>query len=972
MNEVFFAGEQIPYHELQKICKDLQAQIAALQAENERLKRQLDISTPTVQTETLSVSDCHIPAVTMRSTPAEKIRLFRSIFSGRENAFARRWYSVKTEKSGYQPVCGNEWAEGLCDKKKFKCSDCPNRRLLSLTEKDVFSHLAGKDPYGRDVIGIYPMLSDETCRFLCVDFDDADFISDATAFRKSCEAYAVPCSVERSRSGSGAHVWIFFSEPVPAVLARKLGTALLTKTMEENAGLSFKSYDRLFPNQDTIPKGGFGNLIALPMQGQARKHGNSMFVDEQFRPYDDPWAYLSCVQKLSMIQVEALVAALCKTDELGNLVSTSEDKPWEQKTTPKLSAFDFSNGLTVTRANLLYIPKPGLSPAARNTVKRLAAFKNPDFYRAQAMRLPVYNKPRIIATHEETKGFIGIPRGCEGALLVLLSDCNVNVLIDDKTNVGIVIPVSFEGVLREEQQLAVDTLLSYDTGTLCATTAFGKTVVAAAIIGARKTNTLVLVHTQSLMQQWKQSLERFLSFDVMPPEAPKGRGRRKSWSPVGMLGAGQNSLHGTVDVAVMQSLVHGDEVKALVRNYGMVIVDECHHVSAFNFEKILRFANAKYVYGLTATPTRQDGQHPIVFMQCGPIRYRVDAKTQAQKRGFTQILIPRFTSFRCLQSEKGVAAIYGDLAENERRNTMILQDVLQALKQGRNPIVLSERREHVKLLAERLKGQCTHIITLVGTASAKERRETMTRLSAIPENESLVILATGKYVGEGFDCPRLDTLFLALPISWKGKVAQYAGRLHRDYPGKAEVQLFDYVDIHVSMLERMYQKRLKGYASIGYQIRVDSTPQTLPELIYDGKSFYTVYYSDLEQAKREIIIVSPFLRKGRITQLGKALTKAVLNGVNITVITRPPESFSEKDRAPAEQGVFLLKDYGVRVQLKPDFHQKFTLIDQCIVWYGSINFLSFGTADESIMRFENEEIAGQLMDTVTADAGTFV
>ena len=295
---------------------------------------------------------------------------------------------------------------------------------------------------------------------------------------------------------------------------------------------------------------------------------------------------------------------------------------------------------------------------------------------------------------------------------------------------------------------------------------------------------------------------------------------------------------------------------------------------------------------------------------------------------------------------------------------MILQDILQALKQGRNPIVLSERREHVRLLAERLQGQCAHIITLFGTASAKARRETLTRLTAIPEQESLVILATGKYVGEGFDYPRLDTLFLALPISWKGKVAQYAGRLHRDYPGKTEVQIYDYVDIHVPVLERMYQKRLKGYAAIGYQIRVDSTPQAAPELIYDGKSFYTVFCADLERAKREIIIVSPFLRKSRITQLGKVLAKAVLNGVSVTVITRPPESFSEKDRTPAEQGAALLQDYGVHVQFKPDFHQKFSLIDQAVVWYGSINFLSFGTADESIMRFENEEIAGQLMDTV--------
>lgn len=902
-------------------------------------------------------------AVNKYSSSVEKISLFRSLFRGREDVFARRWYSKTTEKSGYQPVCENEWTEGLCDKRNYKCSACPNRKLTPMTDEDIFKHLSGKDEFGRDVIGIYPMLKDETCNFLCLDFDEEDYQKAVAAFRRVCVKYDVPVSIERSRSGNGAHIWIFFNAPVPALLARRLGSGLLTKAMESNADISFKSYDRLFPNQDNMPNGGFGNLIALPLQGKSRKNNNSVFVDEKFTPFDDQWAYLSSIPKLSMDKAETIVNSICKNGDLGTLVSDSDEKPWETKKETKLTAFDFPSNITVIRANMLYVPTAELSAAAQNTIKRLAAFRNPDFYRAQAMRLPIYDKPRIICTADITKDFIGLPRGCENALCKLLDDCNVQYSVEDKANSGNNISVTFNGILREEQKPVAKTLLEHNNGVLSATTAFGKTVIASYLIGERKTNTLILVHTQSLMQQWKKSLENFLDVDVKPPLTKKGK-VKKNWSQIGVLGAGKNTLQGNIDVAVMQSLVSCDDVKELVRNYGMIIVDECHHVSAVNFEKILRFANAKYVYGLTATPTRQDGHHPIIFMQCGPIRYKVDAKTQAEKRAFEHYLIPRFTSYRSLNTDKVITSIYRDLAENEIRNTKIIGDVISSLKQGRCPIILTERREHVLLLADRLSGHCKNVITLFGTASQRERRETLERLESIPDNESLLIIATGKYVGEGFDYPRLDTLFLALPIAWKGKVAQYAGRLHRNYPGKAEVQIYDYVDIHIPVLERMYQKRVKGYAAIGYKIKIDTALQNEPNIIYDGKSFYQTYCNDIRTATKEILIVSPFMRKGRITQLVKNLTEAILNGATVTVVTRPSQDFKEKDRETVAKNISLLQDYGIKVIQKSDFHQKFTIIDQEIVWYGSVNFLSFGVSEESIMRFTNADIAEQLIDTV--------
>ena len=931
----------------------------SLRRENEKLRNLLSLNDENEYNDEC-FSDA---AVTRHSSSDAKIALFRSLFCGREDVFARRWYSKTTGKSGYQPVCQNEWADGLCDKRKYKCSVCPNRKLLPLTDEDIFKHLAGKDEYERDVIGIYPMLKDETCNFLCVDFDEEDYKYAVIAFRKVCKGYNIPAYVERSRSGNGAHIWILFASPISAILARKLGSGLLTKAMESNANISFKSYDRLFPNQDTMPDGGFGNLISLPLQGKARKIGNSVFVDEDFLPYEDQWAYLSCVQKLSIDKAENLVSSLCKNGDLGTLVSGSDEKPWEIRKVTTLTALDFPSKIAVVNANMLYVPIAGISPAAQNAMKRLAAFRNPDFYRAQAMRLPIYDKPRIICTAEISKEYIGLPRGCENALYKLFEDYNADYSVDDQTNRGNVISVTFNGVLREEQQPAVDALLDHNTGVLSATTAFGKTVIASYLIGKRKVNTLILVHTQSLMQQWKKALENFLNLEIAPPMTKKGK-VKKNWSPIGLLGAGKNTLHGNVDIAVMQSLVNGDEIKSLVRNYGMIIVDECHHVSAVNFEKILKFTNAKYVYGLTATPTRQDGHHPIIFMQCGPIRYRVDAKEQAEKRLFEHYLIPRFTSYRSVNTDKGIATIYRDLAENEIRNAQIIRDVVKALQQGRCPIILTERREHVLLLQERLSGHCKNVITLFGTASQKERRETLERLKSIPIDESLLIIATGKYVGEGFDYPRLDTLFLALPIAWKGKVAQYAGRLHRNYPGKSEVQIYDYVDIHIPVLERMYQKRVKGYAAIGYKIKIDSASKTEPDLIYDGKTFCGVYCQDIRTSSKEILIVSPFMRKGRITQLVRNLTEAILNGVSVTVVTRPPQDFKEKERETVEKNISTLQKYGVKVVTKSGFHQKFTVIDQEVVWYGSVNFLSFGISEESIMRFSNADIAGQLMDTV--------
>ncbi|MFZ3129810.1 MAG: DEAD/DEAH box helicase family protein [Desulfosporosinus sp.] len=955
------------YQQLSAEYNKLLEENAVLKKENSEFRKLLLLPEQVVEVHDTPIIISNEPSISNYSTAKEKIELFMSLFKGRDDVYAKRWYSLKTQKSGYQPACKNEWNDDLCDKRKYKCNSCPNRKLLILNENVIENHLRGKDAYGRDVIGLYPMLSDENCLLLAIDFDGEGYEKDVSAFVKVCQEKEIPAYIERSRSGNGAHIWIFFNEPIPSCLARRLGSILLTYAMNKRSEIKFISYDRLFPNQDTMPAGGFGNLIALPLQGLARKSGNSVFVDENFMPYKDQWVFLSNMQKMSLSQVKKHVSEIVGAGDLGTLIqdnTETENRPWEkQKVQYALAAVDFPKIIHITRANMVYIEKDGISQAARNTIKRLGAFKNPDFYKSQAMRLSTHDKPRIISTSEETEYFIAIPRGCERDLLEMLDEVKAKYEIMDETNIGKRIEVSFIGELREEQQPAAKALLQNSTGVLSATTAFGKTVIGANIIASRKVNTLILVHTQALLGQWKKSLEQFLGFDYELPEQPQKRGRKKTQSVIGELGAGKNSLNGIVDIAVMQSLISGDSVKDLVRDYGQIIVDECHHVSAVNFEKILKYANAKYVHGLTATPTRSDGHHPIIFMQCGDICYKVDARDQAEKRPFEHFVIPRFTSFRetSLNNEKGIAKIYNALAENEMRNEFIVNDVVSTLNHGRNPIILTERSEQVITFAKMLDGKCDHVISLVGSMAAKEKREAMKKLQALETGSRFVIIATGKYVGEGFDFPRLDTLFLAMPIAWKGKVAQYAGRLNRLYAGKEEVLIYDYVDVHIPVLERMYHKRIKGYAAIGYKIRADAQDIQKMNIIYNGESFLSVFDNDIVSAKKSIIIVSPYMRKGRIKQMVKILSKAVINKTSITVYTRPPKDFKETEQLSVIQNTEYLREANINVEYKPNIHQQFAIVDENIVWYGSVKFLCFNSLEDSVIRLESYDIAGELL-----------
>ena len=947
-------------------------QYEVLHKENEVLKSLLKIHG--VEYETRMKEDMNKPIYSLVSVPTitlsidERLRLFQSLFKGRENVFARRWFSKTTGKSGYQPVCINEWKQGICDKKRYRCAICPNRNFAPLTSQDMYRHLEGKDEYCCDVVGLYAIMQDNNCAFLCADFDDKNckygYKKDVLAFVGVCREWLIPYAIERSRSGNGAHVWIFFEAPLPASKARRLGNAILTEAMTHNGQMSFNSYDRFFPNQDYLPEGGFGNLVALPLQGQARRRENSVFVDNDFLVYKDQWAFLYNLKKIQESTIDQLLR-LHYQEELGKLSMSSEHKPWVTPLPQNITQEDFHAKVEIIKADKLYIPLKAVSAKVLNHLKRIAAFKNPEFYSKQALRLSTYAIPRIISCFDITNEYLAMPRGCEDATRSFLNDNAVTYTITDKTNHGNKISVSFQGEEREEQLEAINALLPYTNGILHATTAFGKTVTAAAIIARKKVNTLILVHSKALLKQWHDRLTEFLNIDYPKHEEKNKRGRRKVFSPIGCFDSSGNTLHGIIDIALIQSCLDEDGVKPFVQDYGMVIVDECHHVSSITFEQVLMSIKAHTIYGLTATPIRKDGHQPIIFMQCGPIRFTTDVKSQIAKQSFDRFLIPRFTSYNSILEDRlSIATLYKYLSEDEIRNNLIVEDICKAVNTGRTPIILTNRTAHVSVLAEKLKATIKNVISLTGAGTTREKREAMQRLQTIPDSEQLVIVATGKYVGEGFDYPRLDTLFLALPISWKGLLTQYAGRLHREYEGKKDVRIYDYIDIHEPICDSMYRKRLKGYAAIGYKTINTAQPTLFDHIndisssiaenqIFNGSTFYRPYTSDLTKAKRSIVISSPKLYRTEQNPLVTLLKELAQQRIEILITTA----------AENEQTIFI-QSKGLSVKVKPKLSLYTTIIDKEVVWYGSINTLGYASKDDNMIKVTDIYLANEFIEII--------
>jgi superfamily II DNA or RNA helicase len=700
-------------------------------------------------------------------------------------------------------------------KTQIKCGECPNPAFVPFGDDIIRSHLTGKAAgnAAEFTAGIYPMLPDETCWFLAADFDKKSWKRDVVAFRDTARAKGVPVAIERSRSGNGAHAWIFFEEPVAAGDARRLGALLVTATMDRCPDIGFDSYDRFFPSQDTMPAGGFGNLIALPFQRRPRENGNSVFVDDDFHPQEDQWAYLSTIHRLSRSDTLSIVSEAAAAGQIFGVQlppMDEDDEPWtalpsRRNKGPPIEG-PLPKSVEVVLGNQIYIDRSKLPPGLVYRIARLAAFQNPEFYAAQAMRLPTFGKPRVVSCAELFSKHVAVPRGCLDGLMGLLGSVGITAELRDERQQGQRLAARFLGDLTPEQGEVAATLLKHETGVLAAATAFGKTVVAAQMIAARERNTLVLVHRRQLLEQWVARLQSFLD---IPPGG------------LGIVHGGKKKPTGIIDVALMQSLVRRGVVSDLVADYGHVVVDECHHLSAVGFEAIARAAKAKYVLGLSATVTRKDGHHPIIFMQCGPVRYRVDARKQAASRSFEHKVVFRRTEFqlprRRPDEQPAIQELYAKLAQDPARNDLIFDDILSALEDGRSPVVITERKDHLDMLAGRLSKFAKNVIVLRGGMGARRSRATSAALEEISDTEERVLVATGRYLGEGFDDARLDTLFLTMPISWRGTLSQYAGRLHRQHASKRDVVIYDYVDENEPLLMKMATRREAGYRSLGYR-----------------------------------------------------------------------------------------------------------------------------------------------------------
>lgn len=931
-----------------------------LEEENKRLKEELQelkaklvfetSNSYSAVTNLLSALELSESVITQSSSSKDKIDLYMSLFKGRADVCAKRWKN----KPGYSPYCYNEFKPGICNKPKIKCTECKNSLLVPLDEERIKNHLLGKH-----VLGLYPMTTKDTCFLLAMDFDESTWKEDIKVVMKVCSDNKIPAYAERSRSGKGCHLWFFFESEIKASLARKFGTIILTFAMQECNNIKFDSFDRLFPSQDFLQKDGFGNLIALPLQKEAREQGNSVFIDANLKEVEDQWRYIAQVNKISEAFVIGFSKMMLPTEKNDEIEKNDSNLKFNS-----IEKSDFPETVLLKRLNGLIVPKSGLSSKALFSIRRLATYANPEFYAKQAMRQSTFGTPRVTVLYSEDSDNIILPRGLETNLIDMLNCTRVKYMIMDDRNEGKSIKVNFKGELTDHQSKALEKLSENRDGVLSATTGFGKTVIGAKLIADKKCSTLILVHTKELATQWKERLEQFLEIDEVF-EKP-----RKNRSIIGQLGGGKNTVNGIVDIAIMQSMFEPDKsIKQMICQYGLIIVDECHHISATNFSRIISAADAKYVYGLTATPIRKDGHHPIIFMYCGPIRFKVDAKQEAKKRDFEHFIVPRFTSARMPiyknLEEWHITEIYEHICESKYRNELIVSDVVRAIDLGRNPLILTERTGHIEQLVNLMSDKDFKVIVLSGALKSSERKESLKEIKALKKQERFVIIATGKLIGEGFDEARLDTLFMAMPIAWKGTIAQYAGRLHRNFEGKEEVLIYDYVDVHIPVLERMYHKRLTAYRSVGYSVRSNETEFNIENGIYDEANYFEHVIKDIRDAEKNILISSPFLQKKKIDTIRDVLIEKYKMGIRIVLSVKNLDEYAQKHRMYIEEFINEIEKEGIQVIQLPKNRYKFMIVDNKTVWYGGIDILGGSYDDNSLIRIEDEELSNELVGVIT-------
>ena len=839
----------------------------------------------------------------------DKIGLYRSYFKGTDQAYARG-YINKEGKKGFARVCKFEDKplRGCPHFGEHGCKGCGYREDKPLTDNDIKDHLSGKKTYG-----IYPILGDDTCYFLAIDFDHEGYKECALGFANVCRAHGFSPLLEVTSSGEGAHVWLFFSEPIKAISARLFGYYLLLEAMEECPNIGFSAFDRMFPAQDYLPKGGYGNLIALPLQGEKAKEGKTVFVDDRFNPFPlkQQLAHLSSIVKIKEAEMDYYLSNAKKLSSLGPVSKSGFKKT-------KLKKEDFPDTLIIIEDNGISLSKKGMSNAATKAIERLACLPNPKYLLLQRKRQPVNVAlcPRLLRLFQEDDTFIHLPRGVEDDLYRLLRFVGVHFEIKDLRTKGKKIKTTFNGALRDDQKEGVEKLLKKNNGLFIAPPSFGKTVVAIYLISKLKVNTLIVVPRLSLLNQWKERIATFLKFD----------------GEIGVLKAGKCELNHQIDIASIDSLTDEDRRKEILDKYGLIIFDEAHHLGAKTYEDVARACVSKYLYGFTATLARSDGNHRIVTMTLGEVLYEGEGVSNGI---IDKVLYPRFTSFGLSSVEKtiGYSEQLSLLTKDEQRNASIIKDIEGCYEKGRAMLLLSDRVEHLKVIKEKLRLKKEDIFLLWGSMKGKEKREVF---EGIKRKEGpFLILSTGKYIGEGFDEKKLDTLFVATPFRWKGILRQYVGRLHRDAPGKLRVEVYDYIDLRVHMFATMYQERLRAYRKEHYVLEGDLL--SLGKSLYDLKDYKEALLTDLRLAEKEICFF-----------VGAYEDKALLELVSIS--SCHVKIYSDKD-------IEIVGVERVRTQEVPNI----VVIDSRIAWYGGINPYMESKYKDSIMRIEDKGIASELL-----------
>lgn len=774
--------------EILKLIKVKELEIKKLQLEIDELKKRFNEIT--------------INSSEDISSREDSVKIFMNYFKGRNDVYP--YLSIDKNNPNikyYIPACTNEWKNGVCNKTMGKkCKTCQYRENKPISKETIYKHMYGNYP-----IGIYPLLENDTCFFLSLDFDDKDskkdIKSDVLAFASVCDKYEVPIAIERSRSGNGIHIWMFFDTNIKAITARKLGSLLLSKTMEIS-NISISSFDRMFPNQDTLPKGGYGNLIALPFQNEPSKYGNTLFIDRNFILIKNQMQYLSSIHKLTEIEVFEKIKQL--SNETIDISHEIIDMQNEVKVKSK-NNIDYPKSIKVILKDMVYIDKANLDGVVKNSFRRLATFANPEFYKKQKLRMSVYNVPMVIDCSKEDEKYLKLPRGTYDYLESLCNVNNIEIISKDERFVGNKIEVKFNGSLKEEQQIAINHMLKYDNGILCAPTGFGKTVIGCKLIAERKVNTLILVNKIQLLNQWKDRIKEFL--DV---------------KEVGEISSKKKNITNVIDVVSVKSLWNNGNVLDIAKNYGMIIIDECHHTAAYTFEQAINTGNAKYVYGISATPERENGHTPIIKMQCGDIRYKVDSLKFNKKLNIPMKVIAKkshlnFTNQNIDNYE--LNEINDLIAKDIIRSENIIKDIKKEYDNGKNILVLTERLELMNYIYDKLSKYTNNIFKYYGGIGKKVLKSYMELNNQINENkDNKIIVATGSYIGEGFDDSKLDVLFLTMPISGQTRVTQYAGRLHRQDSNKKEILIYDYIDDNFSKTRNMFLKRKKTYEKLGYEI----------------------------------------------------------------------------------------------------------------------------------------------------------